>query len=104
MRTSSDALDQDHSESTNEIDPEVASEIIQDYLDNHYRNILDESIPMLDDKSPRKCVRSKKGREKVIEWLKYLENSEQRRAVSEGQKPYDSTWMWGELGLLQYRK
>lgn len=97
-------LAEDDSEMADAIDPEVESEIIHDYLDNHYRNILDESIPILDGKSPRKCVRSKKGRKKVIEWLKSLENNEHRRAASQGQKPYDSTWMWVDLGLIQYRK
>ncbi len=104
MAEHDDQLEQDSSEKTDTIDPEVASEIIHDYLDNHYRNILDQPIPMLDDKSPRQCARSKKGRKKVIEWLKSLENNEQRRAASQGQKPYDSNWMWVDLGLIQYRK
>ncbi|MCZ6524963.1 MAG: hypothetical protein O6928_00135 [Gammaproteobacteria bacterium] len=32
--------------------------------------------------------------------LKSLENNENRRAASQGQKPYDSTWMWVDLGLI----
>ena len=51
-------------------------------LDQHYRQCLDESIPALDNKTPRQCARSKKGREKVIEWLKHLENNELRRAAT----------------------
>jgi len=50
-----------------------------------------------------KWSRSKKGREKVIEWLKHLENNELRRATSQGQAPYDSRWMWEELKLARYR-
>jgi hypothetical protein len=38
---------------------------------------------------------------KVIEWLKYLENGELRRAASQGNKPYDSRWMWDELNLSE---
>jgi len=82
-----------------EIDPEVAAGVMRDYLDRHYRQCLDEPIPMLGDKTPRQCAKSKKGREKAIEWLKYLENNELRRAVSQGQEPYDSRWMWQELKL-----
>ncbi|GMR19641.1 MAG: hypothetical protein BMS9Abin36_0236 [Gammaproteobacteria bacterium] len=85
-----------------EIDPKVAAEIICDYLDRHYRQCLDEPIPMLGDKSPRQCAKSKKGREKVIEWLKYLENNELRRAANQGQEPYDSRWMWEELRLEKH--
>ena len=85
------------------IDPEIAAEIIQNTMDQHYRQCLDEPIPALDNKTPRQCARSKKGREKVIEWLKHLENNELRRAASQGQEPYNSRWMWAELKLDKYR-
>lgn len=90
-------------ETADSIDPEIAADIIQNTLDQHYRQCLDEPIPALDNKTPRQCARSKKGREKVIEWLKYLENNELRRATREGQTPYDSRWMWDELKLGKYR-
>ncbi len=90
-------------EPTDNIDPEIAAAIIHDTLDQHYRNCLDESIPALNNKSPRQCARNKKGREKVVEWLKHLENNELRRAASQGQEPYDSRWMWEELNLTKYR-
>ena len=90
-------------ESTDTIDPEIAAEIIRYTRDQHYRQSLDEAIPALDNKTPRQCARSKKGREKVIEWLKHLENSELRRAASQGQEPYDSSWMWVELKLDKHR-
>ena len=90
-------------ELTDIIDPEIAAEIIYNTLDQHYRQCLNEPIPALDNKTPRQCTRSKKGREKVIEWLKHLENNELRRAASQGQEPYDSRWMWDELKLVKYR-
>ncbi len=83
--------------------PEIEAMIIQNTMDQHYRQCLDEAIPALDNKTPRQCVRSKKGRDKVIEWLKHLENNELRRAASQGQEPYDSRWMWDELKLDKYR-
>ena len=93
----------DQRESIDSIDPEIAAELIQNTLDQHYRRTLDEPIPALDNKTPRQCSRSKKGREKVIEWLKHLENNELRRATGQGQAPYDSRWMWEELNLARYR-
>ncbi len=90
-------------EPTDTIDPELAAEIMEDYLDQHYRNCLDEPIPMLDDKTPRQCARKKKDRPMVIEWLKVLENNEHRRVARQGGKPYDSRWMWEELKLEKYR-
>lgn len=85
------------------IDPDMAAEIIHHTLDQHYRRVLDEPIPALGNKTPRQCARSKKGREKVIEWLKLLENNEERRAARQGQQPYDSRWLWDELKLGRYR-
>ncbi len=95
--------DDDNREPTDTIDPEIAAEIINNTLDQHYRQCLDEPIPALDNKTPRQCAKSKKGREKVIEWLKHLENNELRRAAGKGQEPYDSSWMWDELKLAKYR-
>lgn len=88
---------------TNTIDPQIAAEIIHNHLDQHYHKCLDEPIPALDGKTPRQCTRSKKGREKVVEWLKFLENHELRRAADEGNVPYDFGWMWDELKLAKYR-
>lgn len=91
--------DNDERKPRKTIDPEIAAEIISNTLDQHYRQSLDEPIPMLDNKSPRQCLKSKKGQKMVVEWLKHLENNELRRAASQGQKPYDSRWMWQELKL-----
>ncbi len=82
-----------------EIPPEIAAQIMRDYFDDHYRRTLDDPLPILDGKTPRQAVKTKKGRAQVIEWLKYLENSEHRRASGDGQEPYDMTWMWSELKL-----
>ena len=90
-------------ELTDTIDPEIAAEVIHNMLDQHYRQCLDEPIPMLGDKTPRQCAKSKTGREQVVEWLKYLENNELRRAAGQGQTPYDSNWMWEALKLAKYR-
>lgn len=79
-----------------EIDPEFQTEILQTYLDQHYRK-------MLDDKTPRQCAKSSKDKEIVIEWLKYLENNEHHRSAQDGQKPYDTQWMREELNLFEER-
>ena len=83
--------------------PEVEAEAIRTFLDGHYRQAIDEPLPYLDGKTPRQAARTKKGRERVIGWLKGLENTEARRAASKGQKPYDSRWMWRELKIDEPR-
>lgn len=85
-----------------EIPPEIARQLMQEHLDKHYRETLDAPIPALGGKSPRQAVRSAVGRQKVIDWLKLLEN----RAAKHGNGPiaeYDFSWMWAELGLEWHR-
>jgi len=82
-----------------EIPPEIAAQVLRSYLDEHYRRTLDDPLPALDGETPRHAIKNKRGRARVIEWLKYLENAEYRRAARDGQQPYDMTWMWRELKL-----
>ncbi len=91
-------------EKDDEVPPEAAAEIMREYQDDHYRRALDDPLPMLDGKTPRQAVKTKKSRAQVIEWLKYLENSEYRLASQHGHKPYDMSWMWRELKLDEERQ
>jgi hypothetical protein len=86
------------------VPPEDLSEALREFKDRHYRSILDEPVPMVGDVSPREAVLTEEGRERVTEWLKYLENSETRRARVEGERPYDFAWMWQELGIAERRR
>ena len=91
------------SEEADEIPPEIARQIMRDHLDKHYRETLDAQIPALGGKSPRQAVRTAAGRDKVIDWLKMLENRSSGHvdgAIAE----YDFGWMWAELGLMELRK
>ncbi len=78
---------------------EVDEQAIHSFLDDHYRQILDEPLPGLGGKTPRQAAKTKKGRAQVTNWLKKLENSEGRRAASQGQEPHDFQWMWRELKI-----
>ena len=84
--------------------PEVESQFIKEYYDRHYRQTLDEPIPMLGGKSPRAAVKTPKGEEQVVAWLKYLETGEARMRRSNAIEPYDFAWMWQELGVSHLRK
>lgn len=91
------------SDAPDEIPPEIARQLMRDHLDKHYRETLDAPIPALGGKSPRQAVRTSAGREKVIDWLKMLEN----RSAGHGEGPiaeYDFGWMWVELGLQEHRR
>jgi hypothetical protein len=90
-------------EGADEIPPHIEKQITHDYMDKHYRETLNAPLPALDGKSPRQAVRSAAGREKLVDWLKLLENrsDKQQNAVL---AEYDFGWMWAELGLQEYRK
>ena len=74
--------------------------IMAEFLDSHYRNVLDQPLEMLDHMSPRQAA-SSLNQGKVIEWLKYLDSSEVHRADYEGLPQYDTQWIWDELGITR---
>ena len=90
---------------TDEISPELQVRIVHEGLNDHYRAALDEPIGMLGDQTPRSSVRTKRGREKVAGWLKFLE-SESRRGRDPGDPmaSYDFGWIWTELGIADLRR
>jgi hypothetical protein len=79
--------------------------IIHDGLDRHYRGLLDEPIPVLGNTSPRAAVKTAKGRTKVIDWLKTLENHTAHMAGhNDEMATYDLGWLWTELGVTELRR
>ena len=84
--------------------PRGVARVMTELLDRHYRRVIAEPLPALGNLPPREAARTVEGREKVIGWLKYLENGEGRRAHREGTPPYDFSLMWWrELGVLEER-
>src|SRR5271166_4573392 len=84
--------------------PNEERRIIHQGLTDHYRRTLDEPIPSLGNQSPRKAAKTGKGREKVIGWLKMLENHSAQQGRDDPVGSYDFTWMWKELGLGDERR
>lgn len=83
------------------IPPEEMERAIHAHLDRHYRRVLDEPVPMLEEMTPREAAKGR-SRGDVIEWLKGLENLEYRRARAAGHAAYDTGWMWKELGIRKF--
>ena len=78
--------------------------ITHESLENHYRRQLDEPIPILGDITPRQATKTAKGREKVVAWLKRLENQLASHEPSGPMAGYDVAWLWEELGVTDLRK
>jgi hypothetical protein len=78
--------------------------IIHDHLDRHYRNVLDQPVPMLGGESPRTAVRTDSGRTKVAGWLKMIENRTAKSADPDSPiANYGFGWLWTELGIDELR-
>lgn len=86
-----------------DLPPELAREVLAEFLDNHCHAILDQPVPVLGDKTPRQAVRSAAGRKKVVDWLKHLENGRARQPGTP-MANYDFSWMWDALGLMSERQ
>ncbi|MFT5085404.1 MAG: hypothetical protein ACI9Y1_003465, partial [Lentisphaeria bacterium] len=82
------------------IDAPELIELKQRLMGQHYRNILDDPIPMLGGKTPRECAKDPQSREQVTRWLKSLEKRSAPQDVT-SELDYDFEWMWKELELTR---
>jgi hypothetical protein len=85
------------------LSPDEERAVIQESLDRHYMNLLDEPVPMLGNTTPRRAAKSAKGRKKLVAWLKLLENGAARHGGGSPMADCDLTWMWEELGVANLR-
>ena len=65
---------------------------------HHYGTWLDQEVPALEMKSPRKAGQSTSQRPRVAGLLRDMEN-EYLHSLGQGLPGYDPTWMWDELDL-----
>lgn len=82
--------------------PDEERAIIRENLERHYAKLLDEQVPMLGNITPRQAAKTAKGRRKLVDWLKVLENGALRDTSPMG--GYDLTWMWNALGIAELRR
>ncbi len=78
---------------------------IEASMDRYYMSLLDEPVPMLGNVTPRRAAKSTKGRERLVAWLKLLENGAARsfnHLPAAGR--CDLRWMWEELGVAALRR
>ena len=86
-----------------DIPPELKAQVEREFLRRHYERWPDEPVPALGGKTPKAAVRTKKGRQAVIELLKCFEIHEARKASREGGEPFDFGFLWKRLGLEKER-
>ena len=82
-----------------DLPPAIDEALLRAHFEQHYRQVLDEPIPVLGNVSPRQAAKSRKGRAALVEWLKGLGNSEAQHAAQTGREPFDTAWLWEELKI-----
>jgi Protein of unknown function (DUF2384) len=73
-------------------------EMMEQFLHKHYAGWVNDSLPALGGKTPRQAMRSRAGRESVIELLRLMENRELRKGARDA-PVYDFNIIRRELGL-----
>jgi hypothetical protein len=99
----SEHRDHESSSAVPKLPPDEQRIIIHDAMDRHYRAQLDQPVPALGNISPRKAAKSKKGRDKLVTWLKRLENQTAGHDPDDPMASYDVTWIWDELDVSDRR-
>jgi len=84
--------------------PEEERKFVHETLDRHYRSVLDQPVPALGDVSPRDSARTTEGRDRLVGWLKGLENANARLEPGSAIASYDTSWLWEELGVSDRRR
>ena len=85
------------------LSPEDERAVIHANMDRYYVNLLDEPVPTLGNITPRRAAKTAKGRQKLVAWLKYLENGAAKEGAASPMAEYDLGWMWDELGIAELR-
>lgn len=90
--------------SSSGLSPDEERAVVQASMDRYYANLLDEPVPMLGNTTPRRAAKSAKGREKLVTWLKMLENVVAQQGRESNMAGYDVSWMWEDLGVAGLRR
>jgi hypothetical protein len=98
------AQQQKRPRSTSEVPPEIQTKLIHTTLDKQYRALFEQPVPMLGNLTPHAAARTKSGREKLVVWLKHLENRSRQPEATDPMATYDFTWLWRELKVEHLRR
>ncbi len=79
------------------VSPEARAAVAR-FIGAHYAHWADEHLPALGGKTPRQSLRTKAGRQAVIDLLRMMENGEQHKARN-GDPAYDFNIVRRDLGL-----
>jgi hypothetical protein len=82
-----------------DIDPQELTKVVAGVIQRTYANWCDESIPALDNKTPRQAIQSTAGMERVKGLLRSYEFSEKEQARQQGRAEVSYDFLWAAIGL-----
>jgi hypothetical protein len=96
---------EDAAEMAPNLPEEQQAAILGEWMDQYYRGLLDEPIPMLGNATPRELAKEPGRVDELVAWLKFMENG-MAKATSDGtgSETHDLSWMWEELGIAALRR
>ncbi len=77
---------------------------VHNYLDEHYRSLLDSPVEELNDRIPRELAKTAKGQKQLNKWLQSTEAQLHANTDQIGLADYDLRWIWKELGIESMRQ
>jgi len=80
---------------------ELSGEQRQALVERIYADWATQRIPALEGKTPRQAIRSRLGRERVIELLHLYEHDDRKSARQENREPVDFGFLWASVGLAR---
>ena len=89
------------SNTDDDMDSDTKETLLKAFKTMHYRGWIKSRIPALDDKTPRMAMKTKAGKEKVIELLLGIDDIEQNAYKNSGSPVYNTDWIWQELKLTR---
>ena len=91
-------------ETTPHLTEEQQRTILGEWMDQYYRRLLDEPVPMLGNATPRELAKEAGKADELAAWLKFMENGMAKATPSGAGEAYDLSWMWEELGIAALRR
>ena len=98
------AADDEAEVNATDLSPEEHRAVVHQAMERYYRDLLDQPVPMLGDRSPREAAQTPDGRRALVGWLKFMENTSAKTADLSVIGSYDFGWMWHELGIADLRR
>ena len=87
------------SASTPDLPPEAIAQAIEQVLQRHYANWVDETIPALGGRTPRQAITTPAGLERVKGLLREYEQGEQQQSAVQGRPAVSYQFLWDALGI-----